>query len=134
MHYCMPARLTIFQFFTTLHTKYMPARFWTFFPPYMHYCMPARLTMYFSIFSTLLTLLFVKISCEKIVTKPFFPFFHCKSHKWLSEFICTINLFVTSKNETTNYTIHHFKVLHKGQRPEFFKPLFNGALFFSLLL
>ena len=24
--YCMPARLTIFQFFSTLHTKYMPAR------------------------------------------------------------------------------------------------------------
>ena len=27
-----------------------------------------------------------------------------------------INLFVTSKNETTNYPIHEFKVLHKGQR------------------
>ena len=26
------------------------------------------------------------------------------------------NLFVTSKNETTNYPIHQFKVLHKGQR------------------
>ena len=26
------------------------------------------------------------------------------------------NLFVTSKNETTNSPIHEFKVLHKGQR------------------
>ena len=27
-----------------------------------------------------------------------------------------INLFVTSKNETTNSPIHEFKVLYKGQR------------------
>ena len=30
--------------------------------------------------------------------------------------IYTINLFVTSKNETTNLPIHEFKVMHKGQR------------------
>ena len=28
----------------------------------------------------------------------------------------TNNLFVTSKNETTNSPIHEFKVLYKGQR------------------
>ena len=28
----------------------------------------------------------------------------------------TYNLFVTSKNETTNSPIYKFKVLHKGQR------------------
>ena len=37
------------------------------------------------------------------------------------------NLFVTSKNETTNSPIHEFKVLHKAQRA-FLKCLFNGAL------
>ena len=37
------------------------------------------------------------------------------------------NLFVTSKNKTTNSPIHEFKVLHKGQ--SLLKPLFNGVLF-----
>ena len=40
----------------------------------------------------------------------------------------TNNLFVTSKNVTTNSPIHEFKVLHKGQRA-FLKPLFDGVLF-----
>ena len=31
-------------------------------------------------------------------------------------FICIINLFVTSKNESTNSPIHEFKLLHKGKR------------------
>ena len=38
----------------------------------------------------------------------------------------TSNLFVTSKNETTNSPTNEFKVLHKGQ------PLFNGLLFITL--
>ena len=42
-----------------------------------------------------------------------------------------INLFVTSKNETTNSPIHEFKVLHKGQ--SLLNPLFNGVLIISYL-
>ena len=33
----------------------------------------------------------------------------------LFEIFSWYNLFVTSKNETTNSPIHEFKVLHKGQ-------------------
>ena len=41
----------------------------------------------------------------------------CKSYiKNENVALLTSNLFVTSKNETTNSPIHEFKVLHKGQR------------------
>ena len=39
-----------------------------------------------------------------------------KFPQFLERFFFFCNLFVTSKNETTNSPIHQFKVLHKGQR------------------
>ena len=43
----------------------------------------------------------------------YFPSLTLPIYSLLTE---TFNLFVTSKNETTNSSIHEFKVLQKGQR------------------
>ena len=57
---------------------------------------------------------------KSFISSQEFDPFHAKTEEVLVNQY--INLFVASKNETTNYPIQEFEVLHKGQ--SLLKPLF----------